>query len=119
MCVFNNAFELQALNMSEIIQKNSIYQPFRIVYTGGKSVGLQDHSPQQMNLITSIVLKDEEGNLYEIEPCENGLRFAKGEIRYSEYLRLQKKESRQVITYFSLITGAFFIMGWTLVKFFI
>lgn len=119
MCVSNNAFELQAYEMSKKIQQNSIFQPVRIVYAGGKCVEIQENSPytQTPELITKVILQDKRGNIFEVEPSENGLKFCKGEISYSEYLRRMKKENRQVFTYFSLITGSFFILGWAFIKY--
>lgn len=119
MCVSNNAFELQAYHMSKEIRENSIYLPVAIEYIGGKTVDLPTHEIEPSELITKVIVKDREGNYYEIEPNEKGLRFAKGEITYNEYVKLKRKENRRFFTYFAGITGSFFITGWTLIKFFL
>ncbi|MFS0638493.1 hypothetical protein AB1K84_21570 [Mesobacillus foraminis] len=119
MCVSNHAFELQTHRMYERIQKESIYRLVRIVYTEGKSIDLPNEHINLLELITKITIKDNEGNIYEIEPSESGLRFARGDISYKEYLRLQKKETRQMITILTVLTSSLFITGWAFIKYLI
>ncbi|WP_176791268.1 hypothetical protein [Thalassobacillus cyri] len=104
--------------MSKEIRENSIYLPVAIEYIGGKTVKLP-HELETAELITKVIVKDREGNYYKIGPNEKGLRFAKGEISYKEYLKLKRKENRRFFTYFTSITGSFFIAGWTIIKFFL
>ncbi len=117
MCVSNHAFELQAYKLSEQIMKHTIYQPVKVVYFGDKEADANQISATE--LITKIILQDNEGQVYEIEPSENGIRFVKGEITYQEYLRRGKKDIRNLITYSSVSIGFLFIMSWALVGYFL
>ncbi|WP_066059633.1 hypothetical protein [Robertmurraya korlensis] len=117
MCVSNHAFEFQAYKMSEQIINHTIYQPVRVVYFGEKDAYVNDINP--LELITKIILQDNEGHYYEVEPSENGIRFAKGEITYQEYLQLGKKDIRNLITYSSASIGTIFILSWALVNYFL
>lgn len=117
MCVSNHAFEFQAYKLSEQIIKHTIYQPVKVVYFGEKEAGV--HQINAIELITKIILQDNEGHVYEVEPSENGLRFAKGEITYQEYIRRGKKDFRNLITYSSASIGFLFIMSWALVEYFL
>jgi hypothetical protein len=117
MCVSNNAFEFQAYKMSEQIIKHTIYQPVKVVYFGEKEADVNEISA--IELITKIILQDNEGHVYEVEPSENGIRFAKGEITYQEYLQRGKKDIRNLITYSSASIGLLLIMSWALVEYFL
>jgi hypothetical protein len=117
MCVSNHAFEFQAYKMSEQIIKNTIYQPVKVVYIGEKDVDVNDINP--LELITKIILQDSEGHYFEVEPSENGIKFAKGEITYQEYLRLEKKDIKNLITYSSASIGTILILSWALVIYFL
>ena len=43
------------------------------------------------DFITKIILEDKKGALFSVKPDYSGLRFAKGEITYKEYNKIQKK----------------------------
>ena len=116
MCVSNNAFEMQTDKLSDEIRMNSVYTPVEVVFAEGKRVNIYDNPVLPAGFIKRIILKDKEGNNYEVEPSENGLSFAKGEISYRDYQLLQKKENRKAIT---LSTGAIcslFLIGWAFLK---
>lgn len=117
MCVSNHAFELQAYKLSEQIIEHTIYHPLKVVYFGEKEVDVNQISA--IELITKVILQDNEGHVYEVEPSENGVRFSKGEITYQEYLRRGKKDIRNLITYSSASIGFLFIMSWALVEYFL
>lgn len=122
MCVSNNAIELQAYHLSQSIQQQSIYEPVKIVYSGGRYVDVTEESEKGnagVDLITKVVLRDKDGNCYEVEPSANGLKFAKGEMTYEEYVKHEKKENRRFITYFSVLTGSFLITGWAFIQYFL
>lgn len=123
MCISNNALELQAFHVFEQIQKCSIYNLLKIEFLGGKSLDLGntsnafDYFEHPLELITKITLQDHEGNLFYIEPNDKGLKFSKGEITYTEYLSLQKKEDKQFVLLFVILTGSFFITGIAFLKY--
>lgn len=117
MCVSNHAFELQAYKLSEQIIQHTIYLPVKVVYFGEKEADANQIS--SMELITKIILQDNEGHVYEVEPSENGVSFAKGEITYQEYVRRGKKEIRNLITYSSASIGFLFFMSWAMVEYFL
>lgn len=122
MCFSTNVFEKQASVISEKIIKNSIYKPISLDFIGEKNVGIQDFIFQEnggeQSLITRIVLEDNAGLRTSIEPNENGLMYAMGEISYKEYKKTQNQDSRQFIGYFFAITSAFFLISWVSIRWF-
>jgi hypothetical protein len=96
VCGPNNFIELQAYEMFEKIKKSSVYDFIRVDYFGGIVQGSYSQGDNTRNgsaLITRVVLEDKDGTLYTVEPNPNGVRFAKGEITYKEYKKLQKRET--------------------------
>lgn len=121
MCFSTNVIEKQASVISEKIIKNSIYKPISLDLIGEKNVGIQDFKFQENGgdpLITRIVLEDNAGLRTSIEPNENGLMYAMGEISYKEYKKTQNKDSRQFIGYFFAISSAFFLISWASFRWF-
>jgi hypothetical protein len=117
VCVSNNFIEQQAYRRTEQILENSLYKFVRVDYSRGKSAGFQkqdehgnDYNDRQTNgvaLITKVILEDKDGTLYSVEPNINGLRFAKGEISYSKYRKLQRKNDLTMFICFFVIIGFF------------
>lgn len=117
MCFSHNFIEQQAFEMCEKIREHSIYHFVRVEFKEGISVGVQKYNDYLtghkettaigLALITKIILKDNEGICYAVEPSLNGLRFAKGEITYKEYKKLQKREDFYGYTSFLAIIGFF------------
>ncbi len=118
MCVSNNAFEMQSYRLSEEIRKNSIYTPVAVVYSGGKRVNFDNPFVYPVGFIEKLILQDKVGNIYEVEPSDSGLRFAKGEISYNDYQRMQKKDDRKAIALFAGAVSSLFIMGWGILQLF-
>jgi hypothetical protein len=87
VCAPINFIEQQAYEMYENIRKSSIYKLKRVDY----SVGNNQQSQSGSALITQVVLEDNKGNVYFVEPNSFGVRFAKGEITYKEYKKLKKR----------------------------
>ncbi|MCK6205739.1 hypothetical protein KZX50_09850 [Bacillus infantis] len=121
VCVPNNLFEHQALEMTARIQKDSIYRFIRAECIGSQNLERHDLSlnrttcNNEIALISKIVLEDTDGLRYCVEPTPYGLRFAKGEITYKEYKQSQKKETIQGLGLFFITVSAFVIISWTLV----
>lgn len=67
-------------------------------------------------LITKVILKDTKGKSYIVSPDFNGLKFAKGEITYKEYKRIEKGENIKVISFFSILSVLTMITMYILVK---
>jgi hypothetical protein len=107
VCAPNNFIEQQAYEMYEKIRGNSVYKFVRVDYFEGSIQGshLQDDTERNgAALITRVVLEDKEGALYTVEPNPHGVRFAKGEITYKEYKKLQKKETvNGIATFFGIL----------------
>lgn len=118
MCFSTNAIEKQVYETTETIRDLSIYKFVRADVTGGKSQEFQNGG-EHMGLITSVILEDRDGTLYSVEPNANGLKFAKGEITYKEYTRIQKRETVKGLSYFFLGISTIFVMGLAMVKFLI
>lgn len=51
--------------------------------------------------ITTVTLKGEDGAFYQVALNPNGLKFAKKEITYKEYKKLQNKETRNAFITFA------------------
>ncbi|GGF36139.1 hypothetical protein GCM10010954_38900 [Halobacillus andaensis] len=119
MCVSNHTFEMQAYRMFEKINSYSIYLPVKLIYMGNETVDLIAEEPDSFKLIDKIVLKDSDGRLYEVEPSENGLKFAQGQLTYQEYIEFQKTAKKKVMIYLSLFISVFLGTGWAFIELFI
>lgn len=129
MCVSNNFIEHQAYKMSEKIRSNSVYKFVRVDTSEGNyfelnkielcmdSNNLTGPNGHCLPLIKKVILEDKEGKCYSIEPNENGLKFAIGEISYREYTKLQKKETFNGIAGFFVSIGFISLLMVTFVKF--
>lgn len=96
MCAPNIFIEQQAYEMYEKIKKNSVYNFIRADYSESSNLGFHlqgDNIIKGSALITKVVLEDKDGTQYYVEPNPTGVRFAKGEITYKEYKKLQKRET--------------------------
>lgn len=104
VCVSNNFIEQQTYKIAEEIRENSLYNLVRVDYSGCKNIGFEKPDEHGNNyseiptngadLITKIILEDKVGTLYSVEPNIIGLKFAKGEISYAEYCKLQRKNDK-------------------------
>lgn len=123
MCFSTNVIEQQALIISDKIIKNSIYKPVSLDFISEKNVGIQDFAMQSsgnnISLITRVNLVNNEGLQISVEPNENGLRYAMGEISYKDYKKLQNQESRQFIWYFFAISSVFLLISWATIRWFL
>lgn len=119
MCVSTHVFEQRALDISEQIQKKSIYKFVRAESVNGKRIEFQE---QQLNgynasvrralpLITTILLEDKDGRQYRVEPDPNGLRFAKGKITYEEYKDVQRNENSHGLRLFCITISGYILVG--------
>jgi hypothetical protein len=127
LCFSHNYIEQYAYEMSKKIWESSSYKPIRLEFAGGTSLEFKnqpnywDSPNNEMGntpvLITKIILESSEGKLFSVEPNDNGLRFAKGEITYKEYKRLQKKEDVNGAVLYIVIIFVFFTLMSVLVKF--
>ncbi|WP_277586687.1 hypothetical protein [Psychrobacillus antarcticus] len=122
MCFSTNVIEQQALIISDKIIKNTIYKPVSLDFISEKNVGIQDFQMQnigeEISLITMVNLENNEGLQISVEPNENGLRYAMGEISYKDYKKLQNQESRQFIWYFFDISSVFLLISWASIRWF-
>ena len=118
MCISTNFVEQQAYEMSEKIKQNSLYKFVGVDFSGSDSSNFnQNHNLNESGLITKVTLEDKDGTSYTIEPNSNGLRFAQGEITFSEYKKLQKKENYYGFTLIFMILGFFSVIMFTMMKF--
>ncbi|MBN9654729.1 hypothetical protein J0K78_10680 [Halobacillus sp. GSS1] len=121
MCVERSAMENQARIFLKEIQDNSIYELTRIVLDDGKAVNLNRSNEGRClasyPLIKEILLRDESGKIYSIEPNLNGVRFASGEWSYDQYLWKCKQELITGIIILIVSLGVFITLGWLLVNY--
>ncbi|SEM15248.1 hypothetical protein SAMN04487786_1177 [Paenisporosarcina quisquiliarum] len=122
MCFSTNIIEQQALIISDKIIKNSIYKPVSLDFINEKNVGIQDFIMQsrgkELSLVTRVNLVNYEGLQISVEPNENGLMYAMGEISYKDYKKLQNQESKQYIWYFLAISSTFLLISWATIRWF-
>ncbi|MGI8315887.1 hypothetical protein [Halobacillus mangrovi] len=120
MCFPKDAIEKHSYTIYEKIRSHSVYTPVRLLIAGGQSINIDEQEgPCELDssgLITEITLQDESGKLYTVEPSENGLKFAKGEINYGEYLNKQKSESRNGVLILLTSISVFPLIGWVLIS---
>ncbi|WP_342431037.1 hypothetical protein [Neobacillus sp. FSL H8-0543] len=119
MCVSNHFIEQQAYKMTEVIKGNTLYKFVGVDFSGGEGAGFQklvvhenehhDTPASGTALITKVLLQDKDGSLYSVEPNLNGLRFAKGEISYKKYQKLQRKNDLTMFLCFYGIIGFFIV----------
>ncbi|RKQ15045.1 hypothetical protein D8M05_11340 [Oceanobacillus bengalensis] len=127
MCFSYSFIEQQTHEMSKKIWDSSLYKLIRIDFAGGNCfkvqsnlsdwVSLETEMGNKSTLITKVILEDIEGKHYSIEPNDNGLRFAKGELTYKEYKNLQEKGNALWITIFIVGFLLIFTLMSVLVKF--
>lgn len=120
MCIPKNTIERQIFNITKQILSFSIYKPMHLELIGQKRILLTSGdlafeessliSNESLPLITNVTLQDVDGKTYKIEPNENGLKFASGDISYQEYLRSQRNGNRKLIG-LSLAFMATFLAG--------
>lgn len=115
MCVSNNFIELQAYEFSEKIREDSLYRYVGVEYSKSNINRVEGNG---LDLITKVILQDNDGTLYHIDPNSNGLKFAKQEITYKQYQRLQKRETINAFSGFFLIIGSFSAIMVTFVRYF-
>jgi hypothetical protein len=108
VCSPNSFIEQQASEMSEKIRKDSLYKFIRVEY-----------SESEAGYITKVVLEDKDGTVYSIEPNPFGVKFARGEITFKEYKKLQKQDTLNVMAIFSGIIVLFGGFMFGLMKYFV
>jgi len=114
LCVSNHFIEQRAYELCEEIRKNSLYKVARVDVSGGT---ILDGQWNGKDLITKVIPEDTKGTYYSIKPDPNGLKFAKGELTYKEYSKIQKKANINGFSFFFVVIGFFVIMMFTLMKF--
>ncbi|MFE4524287.1 hypothetical protein ACFRCQ_19610 [Cytobacillus firmus] len=128
MCFTHDVIERQALKICEEMKMYSIYSLVGVATTGDQ-VKIQENTSIESNfkllpgealpLITNVMLQDAYGRVYSVSPDEAGLQFAKGEVTYKEYKRLQAKEKIQLTTILIASGGTLFLLSWSFLRFFI
>ncbi|MEQ2527668.1 hypothetical protein WMO40_13235 [Bacillaceae bacterium CLA-AA-H227] len=86
--------------MSEQIRKNTRYAYVKTVFSVDGFVSGDIQEGKELPLVSKVILRDVDGTLYQVGPSLNGLKFAKKEITYKEYKRLEKRETRNAILIF-------------------
>ena len=121
MCINNDFIENQSYRVYEEIRNNSLFKVTRVEFQEGYCWEPQ-FEPFQFNkndLITKIILKDDKNNHFTINPDDIGLKFAKGEISYKEYLQSQKVDDIKWLGYSILGVGILIAMMLTMYIYFI
>ena len=107
MCINNDFIENQSYRVYEEISKNSLFKVTRVEFQEGYcwEPQFEPFHFNKKNLITKIILKDDKNNIFTINPDDIGLKFAKGEISYKEYLKFQKVDDIKWLGYSILGVG--------------
>ena len=119
MCINNDFVERHAYQMYEEIKKSSLFKVVRVEGIGGTYLN-PEKLKEQMNsqeLITNIVLEDNNKKRYVVNPDPFGYKFANGEISYKEYKNMQKMDDFKWISYSILGMGFLSIMLYFLIRF--
>lgn len=118
MCISGNFIELQAYKICEEIRSQPTYKLVRLEVSEDRIIELQNNQNywDGKSLITKAILEDTKGKSYVVSPDLNGLKFAKGEITYKEYRRIEKSENIKVISFFSIVVVLTMITMYILVK---
>jgi hypothetical protein len=121
--------EQEAFEMSEKIRNETIYKFVNVEVSESSSLGSQpgkvdsnscnQHSESWAGYIKKVILEDDKGNLYLIEPSMDGLRFAKGEITYQEYRKHQRRETLNIVSIFFMAVGLIGFVMFAVKNFFI
>jgi hypothetical protein len=121
MCSPFHFIEQQAFEISEKIRKDSIYKFVRVeisessglhqVYGPNNCGKISDTKPA---FIRKVILEDRDGNQYSVEPTPEGLRFARGEITYREYIKRHKRETIKLVSVFFMSVGLISIVMLTM-----
>lgn len=106
ICISTNFIEQEAYKYYEEIQKNSLYE---LVNANRAESNYARETDGVYAVITKVTLKGEDGAFYPVAPNPNGLKFAKKEITYKEYKKLQNKETRNAFITFAGIV--FFLVA--------
>jgi hypothetical protein len=120
LCVSHHNIEQQAYHYAEQIRQYTKYTPLYIQFIGAGRFVFEQGEPLPVNspgVISKIVLADQDGNQYPIEPDEFGLQFARGEIDYKNYLYQQKKGNKQLIGLTFALVAGFATAGWGFITF--
>lgn len=117
MCLSNDVLEQGAYLIFNQIIKETTYEIVcleidgkRLQYQDYYSIGNKEFLQHNV-LMSKIHLRDKTGNIYLIEPNMNGLKFAKGEISFAEYIRQQKKAERLAFCLFGILVGVLLTVG--------
>lgn len=123
VCFSYNYIEIQAYIMAKQIILQSNHIPIRLNLVGNSSIELKNRNLEidklqskdgSLPLIKHIILHDQAGELYSIEPCENGLKFAQGKITYKKYFQNQKGENKKLFGFSLAFITLFLASGWWL-----
>lgn len=121
MCVSHHNIDQISYHITDKIVQSTIYRPLHIELIGEGNFAIEEGKPfpaERRGVISKIILADKKGNLYQIEPDEIGLQFARGEIDYKEYLNQQKKGNRRLIGLTLVLITLFASAGWGFVSLF-
>ncbi|MDF1507913.1 hypothetical protein [Bacillus cereus] len=119
MCVSNQFIEHQVYELSEMIQKSTLYKFVGFELAENVQVSSSAQTKDGLALISKVILEDENGTIYYVAPNQNGLRFAEKEITYKEYKKLQKNETQNAILTFLGILAVFGVLMVSMAKLFI
>ncbi|MBM7692461.1 hypothetical protein JOC77_001891 [Peribacillus deserti] len=103
MCFSTDSIEQRTKEMFEEIRLHSIFPSVTAVSSTGDNP-----------FVAKVILRDSNGTSYFVEPNESGLQFARGEITYKEYKKIERKGNIFGIESFSVIVASFFLMFWAL-----
>ncbi len=117
LCISNQFIEQQVYEISEMIKENTLYKFVGVELSENIQVSSSEQKEDSLTLINKVILEDENSTIYYVAPNLNGLRFAKKEITYREYKKLQKQETRNAIFTFLGILVGFGVLMVSMVKF--
>ena len=117
MCVSNNFVEQEAYEFTKKIRECSQYKFIKLDLSKNIINSNNGRKDNGLDLITKVILEDKDGTLYSVEPNSNGLRFAKKEITFKEYKKLQNRDSLNIFVIFFGLMGLLIVLMLTFVRY--
>lgn len=105
------------------IINESIYDVVGLELVGGKVLPIKHETHSTLvqeltktEIVKHVLLVDDAGTIFSVEPDVKGLEFAKGQISFDEYKRDQKKSTKLAFGLFGASITLLFGAGFLLVK---
>ncbi|WP_409250734.1 hypothetical protein V1502_11210 [Bacillus sp. SCS-153A] len=115
MCVSDNIFEKQAYLILKQMADSPIYKPVKLQLSGGETIDFlnweREYNQPSMALIKKVIVEDQNGSQFSVDPDEAGLKFTNGEIGFEDYQKIKRTDTKKLFTIFSISIGSILGVG--------